>query len=305
VTNVHALLLSAALVASSVQAQTTTPLQPPKPEIRTEQIRPGLVVLTGAGGNVAAWSGPDGVVLVDDGLGTLSQQLLAAVQAVAPGEIRFVLNTHWHPDHTGGNEKVADRTVILAHENVRKRLGSPQTIEEYEIKLPAAAKAALPVVTIDQDATLHLNGDHLEALHVPAAHTDGDLVLWWETANVVHTGDLFYNGSYPFIDASSGGTVAGLVAALETVLARADENTLIIPGHGPTATRRDFAAYRDMVVAVAKEVRRQIEQGRSLDEVLAAQPTAPFDERFGKGPVKAERFVRALYRDFSSARVPR
>lgn len=304
-TNVHALLLSAALVASSVQAQTTTPLQPPKPEIRTEQIRPGLVVLTGAGGNVAAWSGPDGVVLVDDGLGTLSQQLLAAVQAVAPGEIRFVLNTHWHPDHTGGNEKVADRTVILAHENVRKRLGSPQTIEEYEIKLPAAAKAALPVVTIDQDATLHLNGDHLEALHVPAAHTDGDLVLWWETANVVHTGDLFYNGSYPFIDASSGGTVAGLVAALETVLARADENTLIIPGHGPTATRRDFAAYRDMVVAVAKEVRRQIEQGRSLDEVLAAQPTAPFDERFGKGPVKAERFVRALYRDFSSARVPR
>jgi glyoxylase-like metal-dependent hydrolase (beta-lactamase superfamily II) len=284
-------------------AQVSPPAPDQKAEIRTQQLRSGLYVLSGAGGNVALWTGPDGIVLVDDSLAPLTPQLLEAIAKVAPGPVRFVVNTHWHPDHTGGNEQVGRAGgVVLAQENVRARMKEAQFVAAYDLKVPAAPKGALPIVTFADSVSLHLNDDQLVVNHVVAAHTDGDVLVWWENANVVHVGDVFYNGMYPFVDLGSGGSLAGMVAAIEVVLARADAKTVIIPGHGPVANRAELAAYRDMLVAVGRRVRELVEQGRSEDEVLATHPTADFDERYGKGSMTPDRFVRILYADLAGGR---
>ena len=274
-----------------------------KPAIRTQALRPGLHVLASAGGNVAVWTGADGTVVVDDSLAPLAPQLLEAIARIEPGPVRFVVNTHWHPDHTGGNETLGrSGSVVVAHDNTRARMSEPQVVQEYDLKVPAAPKAALPVVTFADSVVLHLNGDNLQLAHVDAAHTDGDLVAWWELANVVHVGDLYYNGSYPFIDLDSGGSLAGVVAAIELVLDRADARTVVIPGHGPVSNRSDLSAYRDMLVAVGRRVREGIEAGRSEEEIVASRPTADYDERFGKGGMTADRFVRNVYADLTAGR---
>lgn len=286
--------------AASTQAQSADETEV---KIEVQRLRPDLHLLSGAGCNIVAWSGPDGAVLVDSGTSEAAPQLLEAVARLAPDGVRFVVNTHWHPDHTGGNERLGrSGALVVSQENVRLRMSEPQDLREYASEVPAASAVALPVVTFADAVTLNLNGDRLVLLHAPAAHTDGDGIAWWEEANVVHLGDVFYAGGYPFLDTTSGGSLAGLVAALETVLSRADALTLIVPGHGPVSTRADLAAYRDMLVAVGSRVRELTEQGRNLDEVLAAEPTAPFDARYGQGGVSAERFVRLLFEDLADRR---
>jgi glyoxylase-like metal-dependent hydrolase (beta-lactamase superfamily II) len=271
--------------------------------IEIQRLRPGLHLLTGAGCNVVAWTGPDGGVLVDSGKAEAAPQLVASLDQIAPRGVRFVINTHWHPDHTGGNELLGQSGALaVSQESVRLRMFEPQELLEYAIEVPAAAAGALPVVTFDDRLVLNLNGDRLELLHAPAAHTDGDGIAWWVEANVVHLGDVFYARGYPFIDVAGGGSLAGLVAAVETVLSRADADTLIVPGHGPISTRADLAAYRDMLVTVGRRVRELSEQGRNLEEVLAAEPTAAFDASYGAGGVSAERFVRLLFEDLSGRR---
>ena len=289
--------------AASGQAPSAAAAAETKPAIRTQALRPGLHVLASAGGNVAVWTGADGTVVVDDSLAPLAPQLLEAIARIEPGPVRFVVNTHWHPDHTGGNETLGrSGSVVVAHDNTRARMSEPQVVQEYDLKVPAAPKAALPVVTFADSVMLHLNGDNLQLAHVDAAHTDGDLVAWWERANVVHVGDLYYNGSYPFIDLDSGGSLAGVVAAIELVLDRADARTVVIPGHGPVSNRSDLSAYRDMLVAVGRRVREGIEAGRSEEEIVASRPTADYDERFGKGGMTADRFVRNVYADLTAGR---
>jgi glyoxylase-like metal-dependent hydrolase (beta-lactamase superfamily II) len=213
-----------------------------------------------------------------------------------------VINTHWHPDHTGANEPVArSGGVIVAHDNVRTRMSATQFIEALQLEVPAAADAALPVVTFTDEVSLHLNGDRLDAVHVLDAHTDGDVLLWWRNANVVHMGDVWFNGSFPFIDLSSGGSLAGLVAAVELVLDRADAQTVIIPGHGPVGTRAELAAWRDMLVAVGRAVRELVEQGKTEDEVLAAGVTAAYDSIYGQSDfMPPEKFVRILFQDLAA-----
>jgi cyclase len=302
----HRLALCAASIASAVLAATATGAQDTEPsgvKIEVRQLRPGLHLLGGVGCNVVAWTGPDGTVLVDTGKADSAPQLLAAAARLAPQGVRFVVNTHWHPDHTGGNALLArSGALVVSQENVRLRMSEPQHLSEYALEVPAAAAVALPVVTFDDGLTLNLNGDRLVLLHAPAAHTGGDGIAWWEEANVVHVGDVFYADGYPFLDTASGGSLAGLVSAIETVLSRADSRTLVVPGHGPVATRAELAAYRDMLVAVGRHVRELAEQGRSLDEVLAAEPTAPYDARYGKGGVSPERFVRLLFEGLADRR---
>ena len=294
--NVAWIVLLLATTASS--AETTAPAT-----IEAQALRGGLHVLKGAGANVVAWTGSDGLLVVDTGNVASAPQLFEALAKVSPGPVRLVVNTHWHPDHVGGNAALRRAGAeIIAHDDTRARMTSRQLMSPYEVEVPAAPRDALPIVTFDDTLSLHLNGTRVLLVHVPAAHSDGDLVVWWESANVVHLGDAYYAGEYPAIDVANGGSLAGTVAAIETTLSRTDARTVIVPGHGPVSNRGELMAYRDMLVAVGKRVRELVEQGNSVDEVLAARPTEAFDERYGQAGIGAERFVRLLYADLTARR---
>jgi cyclase len=266
-----------------------------KVEIATTKLNETTYMLTGAGGNIGLSAGEDAVFLIDDQYAPLTDRISAAIAKITPRPVRFVLNTHWHGDHVGGNENFGKAgALILAHENVRKRMGSEQFSEFMRRAIPASPGAALPVVTFDSAVTFHLNGEEIRAIHVPRAHTDGDAIVHFLGGNIVHTGDVFWNGMYPFIDASSGGTVPGTIAACDKVLAIATDKTRIIPGHGPLATRADLQAYRDMLAAVLSRVQVMIAEGRKLEEITAANVTAEFDERWGQRFIKGPKFAEMV-----------
>jgi cyclase len=269
-----------------------------KVEVTSEKVAEGVYMLKGAGGNIGVSVGADGVFLIDDQYAPLTPKIKAALAGLSDKPIRFVLNTHWHGDHTGGNENLGSSGVlIVAHENVRKRMSTEQFIEAFGSKVPAAAAVALPVVTFTDAVTFHFNGEEIHGFHVPPAHTDGDSVVHFRKANVLHGGDTFFNGIYPFIDLSSGGSVAGVIGAADRMLALAGEGTKIIPGHGPLATKADLKAYRDMLAAVSGRVAAQVKAGKTLEEVTASAPTAEFDAKWGNGFLKAGPFVAIVYKD--------
>jgi cyclase len=269
-----------------------------KVEIRSEALAGSVHMLTGDGGNLALSIGDDGAFLVDDQYAPLSARIKAAIATISRKPVRFVLNTHWHGDHTGGNESFGRAgSVIVAHENVRRRMSVEQLSEFAKQPIPASPRAALPVVTFAGDIVFHLNGDVIHAFHVPHAHTDGDAVVHFRRANVVHLGDVFFNKLYPFIDVGSGGTVAGTLAAVDQVLAMVGDDTKIVPGHGPLATRADLLAYRRMLATVQERVQALVREGRSLQDAVAARPTAEFDEAWGNGFLKPEQFLAVLWKD--------
>lgn len=207
-----------------------------------------------------------------------------------------MLNTHWHFDHTGGNENLGKAgALIVAHENVRKRMSVEGFIEFLGMKFKAEPRGALPVITFTRDVTFHLNDDEVHVFHVPRAHTDGDTIVHLRKSDVIHMGDTFFNRLYPFIDTSSNGTGDGVIAAADRVLKLAGDGTRIIPGHGLLATKADLKAYRDMLAAVSANIRKQAKAGRTLEQVLTSKPTAKYDEVWGKGFLSPERFVTMLY----------
>ena len=269
-------------------------------QVRTIKVADGVYMLAGAGGNIGVSAGKDGVILVDDQFAPLTAKIKAAVAAIDPGAIRFVLNTHWHGDHTGGNENLARAGVlIIAQENVRHRMSVDQFVAALRDTVRASPAAALPVVTFSDAVTFYLNGDSIEAFHVPPAHTDGDAVIWWRHANVIHAGDTFWNGLYPLIDLSSGGSVDGMVGAADRMLALCDSTTKVIPGHGPLGDRAALKAFRDMLATVRDRVRSAVRRGSTLDQVKAAKPTAEFDAAWGHGSMSPERFIEIVYQDLS------
>jgi glyoxylase-like metal-dependent hydrolase (beta-lactamase superfamily II) len=271
-----------------------------KVQIQTVDVAPGVHMLVGSGGNIGVSSGSDGVLIIDDQYAPLTEKIRAAVSAISKDPLRFVVNTHWHGDHTGGNENLGGAgALIVAHENVRRRMSTEQVSEFFKRTTPASPKVALPVVTFTEDVSFHVNGDELHVFHVDPAHTDGDSIVHWKNANVFHMGDLFFSGGFPFIDLDSGGSVDGVIAAAERVAALANDASKIIPGHGPLSTKKDLVAYRDMLKEIRSRIQTQITAGKSLDEIVASGPTKDWDDTLGKGFVNGQRLTDTVYRSLT------
>jgi glyoxylase-like metal-dependent hydrolase (beta-lactamase superfamily II) len=276
-------------IASSVAAQEAG-------GVEIVHVAENVYVLFGTGGNIAVSVGDDGAFMVDDQLAPLTDAILAAIGTISSERVRFLVNTHFHLDHTGGNENLGrGGVVIVAHENVRKRLKVESFIETFNMRSPPAPEAALPVITFGDAVTFHWNGDEIRIAYVEAAHTDGDVLIHFTEANVIHAGDVFFNGIYPFIDVPHGGTLDGTIAAADRLLARADADTKIIPGHGPLGDAAALEDYRRMLVTVRDRLSRLMAEGRSRDEVVAERPTADLDAVWSGGPITPDVFVGLAY----------
>jgi cyclase len=267
-----------------------------KVEVRIERLAPGVAVLFGAGGNIGVSYGADGNVLIDDQFAPLVPKIIAAVRTLDPDPVSFLINTHWHGDHTGGNEALGESgTVIVAHDNVRQRMSVESFSRRFNRKIPAAAKPALPVVTFTQGVSFHLNGDRMQVVHVPHAHTDGDALIYWTGANVLHMGDTFFHrASFPFIDLESGGSIDGLINAVRRGLALVRPGGKVIPGHGPVATRAELQAYLAMLVDVRARVQAGMNARRSRAQIVATKPAAAYKLPAG-GFIGADDFVGTVY----------
>lgn len=267
-----------------------------KVEIKTIPVAKGIYMLMGSGGNLGLSVGDDGAFLIDDQYAPLTDKILKAISEITDKPIRFLLNTHWHMDHTGGNENIGKQgAIIVAHDNVRERLAKGQYMKAFNVNIPPANPKALPVITFTENITFHWNDEILEVLHPKPAHTDGDAVIYFKKANVVHMGDLFFNGIYPFIDAESGGSMKGMIDGVDTVLARIDEKTKVIPGHGPLGNKKDLQAYRDMLLIVFYRMEKLIQQGKSIEEIKATNPTAEFDNKWGGGFLNPDTWINVVY----------
>lgn len=263
---------------------------------KTIKLTEQLFMLQGKGGNLGLSVGASGAFLVDDDYAGLSDKIRAAIAEQTDAPLRFVINTHWHSDHTGGNAALGRAgATIVAHENVRKRLSSEQFIKAFGMQVPPTEPAGLPVITFAQGLGFHLNGEEIDIHHVPPAHTDGDAIVFFKTANVIHTGDVYFNGMYPFIDASSGGRIDGMIAGADKILALADDQTRIIPGHGALSDKSELEAYRAMLADVRARVGKLIEAGKSRDQVIAARPTQEYDAKWGQGFLPPDKWVGIVY----------
>jgi cyclase len=270
-----------------------------KVEIKAEQLAPGVAVLFGAGGNIGVSHGEDGTTLIDDQYAPMTGKIQAAVTSLGAKPVKFLVNTHWHGDHSGGNENLGKAgAVIMAHDNVRVRLAAGAVSgagTSGARTIAAAPPAALPVITYADGLKLHLNGEEIRVIHMPAAHTDGDSIIHWTKSNVIHMGDLFMlQISFPYVDRDSGGDVRGFVAAADKVLAIANDQTKIIPGHGAIATKADLQNHRNMIATVIAKVEAGIKAGQTLDQIKASNPTAGFGVN-PNGFISADRFVETVY----------
>jgi cyclase len=274
-----------------------------KVEVKTTKLGEGLYMLAGAGGNLGLSVGEDAVFLVDDEFAPLTEKVKAAIAAISDKPVRFVLNTHWHFDHTGGNENLGQGgALIVAHDNVRKRMSVDHFIKDLNMKIQASPKVALPVITFAESATFHINGDEIHAVHVPPAHTDGDSFVHFRKANVLHLGDTFFNGFYPFFDMSTGGSFDGMIAASEKALSMCDASTKIIPGHGPLADKKALETYLSVLRTVRERVKKLVDAGKTIEETIAAKPLAEFDGTWGKGFLPPEMFLRLVHASLSAPR---
>ena len=283
------ILLAATLLTAPALAQAP---DFSKVEIKAETLAPGVAVLFGAGGNIGVSYGPDGTVLIDDQFAPLTGKIEAAIAALGAAPVRFLVNTHWHFDHAGGNENFGKTATIFAHDNVRVRLAAGGTV--LGNVTPPAPPHALPVVTYDHGMSFHLNGDTIDAVFTGGGHTDGDTVLYWRKANVLHTGDLMMsNAPFPFVDVASGGNAVTLVGTLDKVLAMTNATTEVIPGHGPVTTRAGLQEWRDGIANGVDTVRKAKASGQKLDAFLAANPLKSLD-RPGAF-IDSDAFARAIW----------
>lgn len=265
------------------------------PEFKSTAIGDRLTLITGAVCNILVMTGDDGGVVIDSGIPDAAAATASQIALVAP-KLNVLVNTHWHFDHVGGNERLARAGArIVAHGNCRKRLSTDQYNEFFDRKIPPAPKAAWPAMTFESETKMALNGEDMQLLPVPPAHTDGDVIVHLEKSNVVHMGDLFFQGMFPFIDYSSGGWIGGMVEGVKRGLPLTDAKTKIIPGHGPVGTQEDLKKYLAFLETVYERLAKLKTAGKSVDEAVAAAPTNEFDEKLGGSFFKPEQFVRFAY----------
>jgi glyoxylase-like metal-dependent hydrolase (beta-lactamase superfamily II) len=265
-------------------------------EVKAVPVSDGIYMLMGEGGNIGVSIGEDGTFAIDDQYAQMSAKITAAIKKLSGDSPKFLFNTHWHGDHAGGNEHFGKQgAIIVAHENVRESLKVEKSIKLFNMHKPPSPKEALPVVTFQNEMNLHLNGDDIHLVHVANAHTDGDAIVHFTRANVIHAGDTFFNGFYPFIDVDSGGGIAGMIAACNTVLALANDETKIMPGHGPLASKADLVTFRDMLIVAEKNIQALITAGKNEAEVIAAKPLAELDKEWGDGFIPTDMWVKIVY----------
>ncbi|MBD9508156.1 MBL fold metallo-hydrolase [Ensifer sp. ENS10] len=268
-----------------------------KTPINVHKMRAGVSILEGSGGNIAVLTGADGKVLIDGGITASRPRLLEALAGLGKEPIRHLINTHWHFDHTDGNEWLnGEGAAILAHENTRKHLMEVVKVEDWDFEFPRPPLAAVPSETVGDEMSLKLDKSTLMLKHHPNAHTDGDISVSFGEADIVHTGDLYWNGIYPFIDYSTGGGIDGTIKAVEDILSKVTAETIVIPGHGqPLSKKSELDDYRTMLVDIRGNVAKLKAEGKPIDEVIAAKPTAAFDAKWGQFVISPEFFTRLVY----------
>jgi len=282
------LIATALLMATFVFAQNAQDFS--KVEIKTMKYTDKFYTLEGQGGMIGALIGPDGVFLVDTQFAPLTEKIVAAVKKISPGPIKFIVNTHVHGDHTGGNENFAKLgAVIFSRDQLRARLARPTG------NAAPAPAVALPMVTYDGPVTIHMNGEEVQLIPIRSAHTDGDTLVRFPGLDILMTGDYYRSVGYPNIDRANGGTLNGMLEGLGRTIGVAGPNTKIIPGHGPTVDRAAVIAHRDMIIAVRDRVADLVKQGKTAQEIIAAKPTATYDSKVEQAAMTSERFVNQLY----------
>ncbi len=267
-------------------------------EVKIESIKVAdqIYMLAGKGGNIGLLIGQDGTFLIDDQFAPLTEKIIAAIKSVGGESPKFLINTHYHGDHTGGNENFGKGgTLIFSHDNVRDRLLNGSFIREFNMKRDGVDPIGLPVVTFSEDISFHLNGDTVHAIHVPHSHTDGDSIIHFRSANVVHAGDVVFNGFYPFIDVSHGGSIKGMIAGVKKILVLSDGNTKIIPGHGPLTNTAELGNYLHMLETVYERLRKLKADGKTAREAIEANPLADLEEEWGDGIFTGEKWIEIIY----------
>jgi glyoxylase-like metal-dependent hydrolase (beta-lactamase superfamily II) len=265
-------------------------------KINVTKLRGNVSMLEGSGGNIAALTGRDGKLLVDAGITASRPRITEALASLSNDPVKHLINSHWHFDHTDGNEWLHSiGAEITAHENTRKHLSVTTRVEDWNFTFPPAPSGALPTKLFDSEQTLHLNGSTIALKMYSPAHTDSDISVEFTDADIVHVADTFWNGHFPFIDYSTGGSIDGMIRAAETNVAKVTDKTIVIPGHGPIGNKSQLTEFRDMLVSVREKVADLKNQGKSLDEVLAAKPTANYDAKWGGFVIDGNFFTKLVY----------
>ena len=270
-----------------------------KVQMKATKVAGNIYMLEGAGGNIGVSVGPDGLLIVDDQFAPLADKIKAALKELGQGKLKFVINTHWHGDHTGGNAIFGVDSTIIAQSNVRKRMSSENVIRDTQ-RIPPSPKEALPVITFDESLSVHFNGEEIKAVHYPNGHTDGDGVIFFMQSNVVHMGDDFFAGRFPFVDLNNGGSVEGLARNVGNALAKLPAGVKIIPGHGPISTIDDLKAYHQMLLETIDVVRKQMQAGKSLDEIKAAGMPEKYKD-WGAGFISAPVWIETIHKSLSKS----
>ena len=299
------MLIGVALAAAAVTAGVPVFAQQDfsQVQIKTTKIGGNFYTLEGSGGTIGVLAGPDGVLMVDAQFAPLSDKIVAAIKQISDGRIRYLINTHVHGDHTGGNENIGKAgATIFAREQLRARLIKPAPLANGQPGVPTAP-IGLPTVTYDAPITFHMNGEDVQLIPVPVAHTDGDTMVYFPNVNVIMTGDFYRSTGYPNIDRANGGTMNGMLKGFDAIIALGRPDTKIIPGHGLTVDKAAVAAHRDMMIGVRDKVAALVRQNKTQDEVIAAKPTADFDAKVtGATAMTADRFVGQLYQELKATR---